>query len=391
MERLVGGIIIPDVRDAISRARRTPKACLYCPNAPDSNEHVLADALGGRLTAPILCSEHNGLAGRKCDGPMAVQLAPFATWLGIKRSSGRRVTFRGHSDAGEPLVIDASGNVRRHKRLEVVKVAQDGKIRYARGELVKIDELKAVGALEDGSLHVIAVMEKPPSINFEVAIARDVEQGVFKTALHFIAGFVSDIPSSMAHQLLPYIEGAKAAGGEFVRSMPLSGRYFPESWPPRHEIRTYPEGGETFVTVLLFGLFGFQVRVPVQTHTPMRYFQPLVDAVDPVLEPNLHTRDFDWSEHLTHDDWDALEVNMQWRKEKFLGLAGYRQALDRCRSAGLRIPNWFGKANFVDAYRFELQRGGFTADEITRLMWIGQKARARGRFPWLFTLDEFIG
>jgi hypothetical protein len=322
---------------------------------------------------------------------MAVQLAPFATWLGIKRSSGRRVTFRGHSDTGEPLVVDALGNVRRHKRLQVVQLAPGGKIRRAHGELMKIDELKAAGALEDGSLHVIAVMEKPPSINFEVAIARDVEQGVFKTALHFIAGFVSDIPPSIAQQLLPYIGGKKDVCGEFVRSMPLSGRYFPESWPPRHEIRTYPEGSETFVMVLLFGLFGFQVRIPVQTHTPMRYFQPLIDAVDPVLEPNLHTRDFDWSEHLTLDDWDALEINMQWRKEKFLGLADYRQALDRCRSAGSGIPSWFGKATFADAYRFELQRGGFTADQITHLMWIGQKARTRGRFPWLFTLEEFMG
>lgn len=390
MERVVGGIIIPDVRDAISRARRAPSRCLYCTNPPDTDEHVLADAVGGRLTAPILCSNHNGIAARKCDEPMARQLAPISTLLGIKRSLGRHVTFRGRSDSGEPLVVDAFGNVRRHKRLDVVQVAPGGKIRFARGELAKLDELRSQGMLENNKLNVIAVLEKPPVVNFAIAIARDVERGVFKTALHFVAGFICDVEPEIAHALLPYIEGTQSAGGLFVRSMPLSGRYFPESWPPRHEIRTYPVGNETFVTVLLFGLYGFQVRLPIETSDTIRYYQPLLDGVHPVLEPHDHQRAFDWEERLDKDEWESLETNMRWRQEKMLGLASYRQASARCRSAGSRVATWWGKARFADAYRYELQVEGFTADDITRLMWIGQKTIARGLFPWKFTLDEFM-
>jgi hypothetical protein len=50
--------------DLIARVellRRHASNCLYCPNPPDTNEHVLAEAVGGRLIAPLLCSKHNNV------------------------------------------------------------------------------------------------------------------------------------------------------------------------------------------------------------------------------------------------------------------------------------------------------------------------------------------
>jgi hypothetical protein len=393
VERIVGSFVIPDVRDAVSRARRTPATCLYCPEAPASTEHVLPDAIGGRLTAKILCGVHNRMAGVKSDEPLAVQFAPLVHMLGIVRSRGGKGTsFRGRSDDGEPLVMEADGEVRRHRRLQVKRLAPSGKIRYASGELRKLEELKKANAFEDPSLHILETMQRSPSINFEIAIARDVEPGVFKIALHFIAGFVTDVDAKVAVQLLPYITGESIVGGKYVRSLTLEGRYFPESWPPRHEIRSYPSGEETFVTVLVFGLHGFQVRLPIRTQHALRYVQPIIDSSAPILEPNTHVRDFGWDDRLTKVEWEAHQSNLRWRHEKFFWIARHRSTSEICRVASERATKsvFTYRITLLEAYRAELQVLAFSPEDISRLMWLARKMLERGLLPWQFSIDDFV-
>jgi hypothetical protein len=163
MERRAGTIIIPDV----SKARRTPVTCLYCLETPDSHEHPLAEALGGRLHAPILCDSHNNLIANKCDDPMIAQFAPLMFMLGTPRArDAKGASLAGKSDSGERLVVRQNWEVRRRK-LERVEKTATGRIKFAKGNLAKLDELKAGGALDDEGGRVIATLERPPIVNFE--------------------------------------------------------------------------------------------------------------------------------------------------------------------------------------------------------------------------------
>jgi hypothetical protein len=392
MDRQVGRIIIPDTRDTVSKARRAPATCLYCAAVPDSREHPLAEALGGRLYANILCVAHNNLVANKCDDPMATQFAPLMFMLGTVRARGvKGASLLGRSDSGERIVVKPNWSVRR-RRLESVQKTATGKIKFARGALAKLDELKAGGALDDENGRIIATLEKPPIVNFEIAVAQDAERGVLKTALHFLASFVADVDRYVATELLPYVLGEKSAGGKYVRTLPLEEIYFPESWPPRHEIRSYPLGKETYVTVLLFGLHGFQVRLPVASTEALRHKQPLVESVAPLLERNDHVRRFSWEDRLTPNEWPPLKTNLRFRHAKIEGLAKWRMAKSQCRAAAMRAFQTMIslRIDYLEAYRAELQMEALPADEIARLLFFAQGAILAGQPPWELRLDRYM-
>jgi hypothetical protein len=392
VERRIGSIIVPDVRDVVAKARRAPATCLYCAQPPSSREHILADALGGRLVAKITCSEHNNLIGNRCDAPMNAQYAPFVSMLGVSRSRGTKgAAFTGRSDSGERLVVGPGFHVRRERLLEDVRKGPSGKIKYAKGDLRKLDDLVAENAFEDPTKPVIAVLERPPIVNFEIEVARDVERGVLKTALHFVAGFITDVDRDVAQAMLPYILGDELAGGFYVRTLSLEQKYVPESWPPRHDLRTYPEGSETFVTVLLFGVHGFQVKLPVATNRAMHYHQPLVETFKPVLEENDHVRLFDWDDRLTSDDIAPLRVNLQFRHDKIEGVAKWRMAKSQCRAAAMRALSTMlvFHLSFIDAYKAELQQEAFSADEISLLLFFGREVMRLGRPPWELPIERY--
>lgn len=386
-------IFIPDVRDMLSRARRTPAHCLYCAKHASSWEHALPEALGGRVQAPILCPAHNNQIAAATDEPMIVQFQPLVHLLDVKRQGGERgVAFRATTDDGERVVVERGGNVRRYKRLDVVRKGSSGKLAYAKGELAKIDELKAAGALEDPGKPVLVTVERPAIVNFQIAVAREAERGVLKIALHFVAGFANDVPMETALELLPHVLGSEPAGGRYVRTVPLDSRFFPKTWPPCHEIRTYPEGIETYVTVLLFGMYGFHVRLPIATSEPLRYLQPLVDAVQPVFEQNDHRRVFTWDDRLTEDDFESVRTQMGFRHGKLMTLAQWRMRTDQCRAAAGRAAKamFVWRCPFIDAYRAELQQEAFSADEIALCLAFAREVIRTGAAPvWNLPFEYF--
>lgn len=384
-------VIVPDIRDALSKARRTPAHCLYCGRRATSWEHALPEALGGRLQAPILCPHHNNAVAAAADEPMIMQFQPIAHMLDIRRQRGVHGTsFRAKTDAGERVIVERDGHVRRYKRLDVVKKGSSGKLSYVKGDLSALEGLKAAGALEDPSKPVLVTVEKPPIVNFAVAVAREAERGALKIALHFVASFATDVDLTIAQQLLPYVNGDKVAGGEYVRTLPLDGNFFPQSWPPCHEIRTYPDGAKTYVTVLLFGLYGFHVHLPIATAEPLRYFQPLIDAVTPLFERNDHPRTFDWDTRLTQADWESLRTNMRFRHDKLMGFAQWRMRRAQCKAAAERaaISMYTLRTPFLEAYQAELQQEAFSSEDIA--LFLSFARRVIGNTPvWELPMEMF--
>lgn len=386
-------IIIPDRRSELERALRAPETCLYCESRDLTLEHPLAEALGGRLSAPILCASHNGAVNKGADEPMIVQLAPLVHMLGVRRQRSRPgSSFGGRLDDGQKVTVKRDGQIRR-KTIDAFEMGPNGKAKYAKGALNKLDELKAAGVIDESTGRVIATAEKPEPVTFEITIARDVERGVLKTALHFVAGFVTDISRSVAEELMPCFIGDKVAGGEYVRTLPVLEQFFDRTWPPMHEIRTYPAGDETYATVLLFGMHGFHVRLPVRTDAGWRYLQPLFDRVDAVFERSERVRTFGWDDRLLPEDLESHKTWLNFCHEKVYGVSVWRTTREQCeaaaRRAGHRGVFAYG-LSFDEAYRAELQVEALSPELILMLVRFAAIARATSRPPWAFTLDEFV-
>ena len=377
------GIIIPDLRDAIARARRSPAHCLYCREEPGSREHPIPEALGGRLWARIACQRHNQLAGRAADEGLIEELRSCVHLLGVKRQRGRGSAMYGVADDGERIKFTPQGRPVR-RRLEVLDKTPSRKILRARGALATLDSLKARGALADQNGRVIAYVEKAPPITISTHIGSDAEKAALKIALHFVAGFVTDVDLEVSNELWPYITGDKIAGGRYVRTLTLEGRFFPSSWPPKHVVAVYPAGEQTFVTVLLFGLYGFNVLLPIAAPAALRYVQNLVDDVRPILEPNDHIRDFEWDDRMTDADMEAMRINLQWRHDYFMDVGAYRILREQCKRAHVRAVR-MSLSTGLDihtTYKAQLQLEGFSANQIIILMHYALVASQTGKQMW---------
>jgi len=371
--------------DPISRYRRHPATCLYCDAAAIEEEHIVPWALGGRLTATILCDRHNRIIGKLADQPLCSQLAPVMTFLDVKRQGNSVGTaFKATTDAGEVVTMGPDGKVRQ-RDLNVQERDASGRITRATGALEKLDALKAGGALTStGTNVVIAVMEKSPSVNFSIGAIREIEPGVLKIALHFIAGFVGDVPRATATMLLPFVLGQPdhLAGGTYVRTWGYDPTLFPGFWPPSHVVTSYQAGELTYVTVLLCGIYSYVVRLPLSTEIALRYRQPLVGSHHPILEEATHET-IDWEARLTESDTGFLP-EVRRRQREIVEYAAWRVLRAQLRGAAQRaLANASTKKdNFLEFYHAELQLQLFDADVIHDLMSEAIRLRKEGKYVW---------
>lgn len=71
----------------VAKLRRTLTACLYCPASP---EHVLGEAVGGRLSAPILCATQHMAVSVSADGRFAHHFETLTFAVGARPHRGGR-------------------------------------------------------------------------------------------------------------------------------------------------------------------------------------------------------------------------------------------------------------------------------------------------------------
>ena len=76
----------------------------------DSEEHVLTEAIGGRLTVKgFICRRCNNRAGHTWDAQLASQLHPLSLIFGVARQRGSTPSLAITTTAGEQLVQNADG------------------------------------------------------------------------------------------------------------------------------------------------------------------------------------------------------------------------------------------------------------------------------------------
>jgi len=271
-------------RDLVTERRRHPVACLYCAEPPDSQEHALPHAMGGRLRARILCREHNNTASH-ADNVMSTWFAPWTQMLVVpKQGSGRGTSFVAPADDGRMLKMEADGRV--VDRRQIVEKDERGRILHAVGSERWTRRLQtAKEASGPGPwMPLIEVPGGRENVIVSLGLTSDIEPGLVKTALHFIAGFMDDIV--VPDELREVVLRNKLPDEDGVYVRPL----FAESWPPSHEITAYPGRDDAYVTIMLYGIFGMVVRLPgVSVSHALRYVQRF-DGSGPMLmdiEPRL--------------------------------------------------------------------------------------------------------
>jgi hypothetical protein len=177
-----------EVRDLVAERRRYPVTCLYCAVPPDSEEHSLPHAMGGRLRAPILCRSHNNLASG-VDNVLSTWFAPFTQMLMVPKQGGERGTsFVAPADDGRTLKMEADGRV--VDRRQVVERDERGGILRAHGSDRWTGRLQAAKEKSGRGpwMPRIMVPGGREVITVPLGLTREIEPGLVKAALHFVAG-----------------------------------------------------------------------------------------------------------------------------------------------------------------------------------------------------------
>ena len=104
------------------------KICFACTRVRKlSKEHVIPQALGGKLEAKIYCKGCNDEFGRTIDSELSIQLGRYATILNLKRKRGKPHPFNVEElRSNTVLVFNGKGFRRKDPEVEV-KLDQDGK------------------------------------------------------------------------------------------------------------------------------------------------------------------------------------------------------------------------------------------------------------------------
>jgi hypothetical protein len=158
----------------------------------DSWEHVLLEAIGGRLRVKELLHEScNNESGRTWDAELAKQLRPLALFFGVKRQSGRTPRLAITTTAGEELILRPNGQLAMAKPKIAQTPTPDG-LKYQ----------IAVGSIAGAREVLEGLKRKHPAVDVEATMAS------LQTAYSY--------PQGMVHLQLDF--GNELAGRSLVKS-----------------------------------------------------------------------------------------------------------------------------------------------------------------------------
>jgi hypothetical protein len=363
---------------------------MYCASTPTTEEHAIPHAMGGRLRAPILCAVHNTAASR-ADKVLSEWCAPLTHMLATpKQGRGRGSSFRASSVEGKPFKIESDGRV--------VDVTQEvehddrGHVARAEGSLAWAEQLQAtkLRRTPSATMPLIEIRRASPTVTVQFGMPAEVEPGLVKIAMHFIAGFAADtvVPDDIRAVILGNTPSEES--GVYVRPLPFKLPLFGTSWPPSHEITAYPAPDGTYVTMMLFGVYSLVVRLPdVIIPTAVRYVQQF-DRSGPLLV-DVPTRRIRWSEPMSDSEWDTFHCQLNARLDRVLR---YRQACDdhnvcvrAARQANKNAKKY--AAEFLDLFRAELDLCAWSTAKKDELVECTRQLLEAKTNPWeVPTTDE---
>ena len=368
----------------IERHRRQPSRCLYCEAAPTTDEHALPRAIGGRLTAPILCAPHNNAASA-ADNALCAWFAPLTNMLAIRRQDGKiGTTYDAPDINGVQCVVTADGRIEQKNR--VLEYDDKRRIARAQGNLKWLDHLRRQSSAFATAIPVIALPGINAPVNIKLGLTDEAWPGIIKIAVHFVAGFLGDVPidESLVRVLL---ENEPPAAGEYLRSIPYAPEVFGDEWPPRHDIAAYPESDATYVSMFLFGIFPIVVRVPAILDVPALRYTQTFDGAAPILVETQPTP-IRWHEPMTETEASEFLSGLNRRLQAVYEDFQRREHEDMCIGAARRAIEATRKMSisFIDAFRAELQLYSWPPDRIDDAVAQTRQLLAKRLYPWDFPL-----
>jgi hypothetical protein len=288
----------------VAERRRQPAACLYAPEPADTDEHVIAEAVGGRLTAPILCGAHNNTIAATADKPLAEHYAPLTFAASVKRQRGGSAgktgtTLRFIAEDGRPTTVAPDGRSEFGFEKEVNDA---GVVQRASGPLRALAKI-AKHHPDPNGFRLFAVASPGVTIPVEIGIGPETLPGYLKTALHFAAGFIAAPAPATIDAVRPGIFRERPV--RVLMQLPFREPFFDPTGPIRHEVTLYPNGANAVVTIMLFSSFCVTMELPYfATRTALRYIQlldgtgPQLVDVEPLPIPNHAMSERDWDQLL---------------------------------------------------------------------------------------------
>ena len=347
---------------------------------------MLPEAIGGRLTAPILCQTHNGAVNVGADEPLSKNFAPYVTMLQTPRQrGGAGAEFVAADGEGNPVIIVAEGFTKQQP-IRVKRRDAKNRIAYAEGDLDLLDTLPMAAFSDTERRNIIAKITLPEA-RFMVASDDRIRPGLLKIALHFLAGFVTNVSLGDAQTLLPYVTGQKTPTGDMVRTPFLDEDVFPEEWPPQHAITCYTDGGGLLVTILLFGGLAYACRFPFggDATAGVRYRQTLTKNYPEFYGAIARPDRLDWNKRPRSSaaDEKAWSEPVQRCLRRIHEYGAEQSVRARCKRAFDRALGASGNlGDLWERYRAALQLECFSSDDANVIVAIGRRLHRESKSAW---------
>jgi len=274
--------------------------CFACKNFKELTvEHIIPQALGGRLKARLYCKNCNDTFGRELDAILSINYGKLGTLLNIKRERGELQPFDVvETSTKTPLVFTGKGLSR--KKPTVILESKDGKkLEFAdvtartQKELEKIKaSLKKRYETSDSAEQKTFREDRPGPIdaNFKITIDDpSIRRAISKIAYSFLCTKISkdQILSSTFEDVRNYIKngtGSDLASANFIHT-----KFMTDYSRLLHKIHVALNRSKLMVIgfVMLFGIYRFSVLLSDTLVSHLDW--PILDyTFDPVRSQNIY-------------------------------------------------------------------------------------------------------
>ncbi len=254
---------------------RTEAQCLYCDDAANSREHILASGLGGQLVDDALvCGFHNNRCGARCDDILTKQFEFAVHCLDVlKGDRSRGTTWHNLTAQIDGAVI----SIRPDRTTSLKPIINRDPVsglptQIFATERRPLDALQRdLNRLTNPPIPTTSETLREDVLDVRLEVGGPATRGVLKTALHFVAHETADregarrVAAALAEELFsdgptprvrfaPYCVDDRWRGHEF------------------HDVLAWSDEIATLVYVNIFNTVPFLVRLPLVALTVPRRF-----------------------------------------------------------------------------------------------------------------------
>ena len=234
-------------------------------------EHVIPQALGGRLKAKLYCKDCNNTFGHELDDILTKNFGHIGTLLKIKRERGKSQPFNVNATATKTKLVFTGSSLTR-KRPNVIIKSKDGKkLEFADVTARTQEELERIKASIQEKYEISNEAEQktfqeihpgPTDANFDIRIDDTlIRRAISKIAYSFLCMKISKdlILSSAFEKVRTYIEDG--TGPDLACANYIHTKFMTDYNRPLHKIHVALNRNELIVVgfVTLFGIYRFSI------------------------------------------------------------------------------------------------------------------------------------